>query len=620
MKILRTLPGPLLVFALALSLTACSQQVKQSALGSNASKTAAVQVAAPASEEDESSDLQEPEPEEMAQEEIAALEQPGAWEFGAAKDQSSLPVETGVDLSAYDFPITINKQVLYYLDLFQGKQRKHFAAWLARSSRYRPFIEKELQKAGLPQDLVFLAMIESGFNPSAYSCADASGLWQFIEGTGRIYGLKIDSYVDERREPEKATKAAIKFLSKLHAELGDWYLAVAAYNAGEKTLENAINKYETRDFWQLAVSEGLQLETKRYVPKLIAAILIARNPEQYGFTGINHFKPIHYDTIEVPAGTDLEAVAVTANASVKELRTLNNELLKDQAPSNQEVYTLKIPAGTRELVAANIDKLYPVATTKFITHTVKKGETVSTICELYSVSKINLLKANKLHTASLKQGLRLQVPVSSTQYVLWKEKEKPETRLAQQGGSKQMILHQMKPGDSLSKIAKQYDLPLQSIMQWNKITDQRKVKKGQQIALYLDRPAPEAMTVLTGASKAAIAAKVDTKQLPTTLADSKKNEAANGVPLLAEVKKQQLKQASAAAPTPLPPTKPAPAAVAVKKPAAPAKAAVWYVVKKGDNLWNIANKFKVPAPELKKMNQLSSNDLSVGSKLLIKKA
>ena len=615
MKILHTLPCSLLTFVLALSLTACSQQAKQSALGSNTSKAVAAQVAAPASEEDESSSLQEPEPEEMAQEEIAALEQPGAWEFGAAKDQSTLPVETGVDLSAYDFPITINKQVLYYLDLFQGKQRKHFAAWLARSSRYRPFIEKELQKAGLPKDLVFLAMIESGYNPSAYSCADASGLWQFIEGTGRIYGLKIDSYVDERREPEKATKAAIKFLAKLHAELGDWYLAVAAYNAGEKTLENAINKYDTRDFWQLAISEGLQLETKRYVPKLIAAILIARNPEQYGFTDIDYFKPIHYDTIEVPAGTDLEAVAVTANTPAKQLRTLNNELLKNQAPSNQDSYTLKIPAGTRELVAANIDKLYPVATTKFITHTVKKGETVSTICDLYSVSKINLLKANKLHTASLKQGLRLQVPVSSTQYVLFKDKDKPETRLAQQGGNKQMVLHQMKPGDSLSKIAKQYDLPLQSIMQWNKITDQRKVKKGQQIALYLDRPAPEAMTVLTGAAKEIISAKVDSKQTPTTLGDSKKTEVAS-VPLLSEVKKQPAKQVIAAAPAS---AKPVPAAVVAKKPAAPAKASVWYVVRKGDNLWDIANKFKVPAPELKKLNQLSSNDLSVGSKLLIKK-
>ena len=178
-----------------------------------------------------------------------------------------------------------------------------------------------------------------------------------------------------------------------------------------------------------------------------------------------------------------------------------------------------------------------------------------------------------------------------------------------------MVLHQMKPGDSLSKIAKQYDLPLQSIMQWNKITDQRKVKKGQQIALYLDRPAPEAMTVLTGAAKEIISAKVDSKQTPTTLGDSKKTEVAS-VPLLSEVKKQPAKQVIAAAPAP---AKPVPAAVVAKKPASPAKASIWYVVRKGDNLWDIANKFKVPAPELKKLNQLSSNDLSVGSKLLIKK-
>ena len=221
------------------------------------------------------------EPEETAQEELEALNEPGAWEYGA--NQTYSLEKLGIDPSKYDFPITVNKQVLYYLSLFQGKQRKSFSYWLARSSMYRPYIEAELKKAGLPLDLVFLAMIESGFNPSAYSPAKACGLWQFIEGTGSRYGLKIDSWVDERREPEKATKAATRYLSQLYSQFDDWYLAVAAYNAGEGKIDTAMKTFNAKDFWEVASSEGIFMETKRYVPKLIAAIIIARNPEKYGF-------------------------------------------------------------------------------------------------------------------------------------------------------------------------------------------------------------------------------------------------------------------------------------------------------------------------------------------------
>ncbi len=301
MKILpRLLPG-LLVLLLLSSLTACSTRSKNTAHQQGATDDIVATGVALNSEEEESSLA---EPEATAEEEIAALSQPGAWEYGAGGRNGSLA--NAIDLSAYDFPITVNRQVQYYLDLFQGKQRNYFTGWLARSARYRPFIEAELAKAGLPRDLVFLAMIESGFNPSAYSCADAAGLWQFIEGTGRRYGLQVNTWVDERRQPEKATRAAIKYLSKLHREFDDWYLAVAAYNAGERRIENAITDHGTRDFWEIAATDSIFQETKRYVPKLIAAIIIGRNPERYGFTDIEYFKPQQYELIDVPAGTDLE--------------------------------------------------------------------------------------------------------------------------------------------------------------------------------------------------------------------------------------------------------------------------------------------------------------------------
>ena len=572
MKILPVLLYRCLFVLLLVSLSACSSHTKQSALHKSSANATDI-----ASQAEDASTIVEPE--ETAQEELAALNQPGAWESGTGQQGSPLPA--GLDLSGYDFPITINKQVLYYLDLFQGKQRNYFTHWLARSSQYLPAIQEELKKAGLPQDLAFLAMIESGFNPSAYSPADASGLWQFVEGTGRTYGLKIDNWVDERREPEKATKAAIRYLSRLHSEFDDWYLAVAAYNTGEKRIENAIKTYNTKDFWEIAGSEGIYLETKRYVPKLIAAILIARNPDKFGFTGIKYQKPQQYEIIDVHGGMDLEAVAVSGSFSVKWLRALNNELQKNQTPPKIKTYALRIPMGTKELIASNLDRLHPVATTIYTSHAVKNGETLTTICSLYNISKTTLLKANNLRTPQLKKGLHLQIPSTSTKYVLLKKGERLEDHLAQANGNgnRQTVLHQMKSGETLAKIAKLYQVPMKTIMQWNKISDQRHVKTGQQITLHLDRPAPEAIA-------------------STRVAKATNPKEITDIPSLEATKKRSLTNAPS-----LPKAKPQ----------------TWYVVRNGDSVWNIAKKFQISTEDLRQWNRLSSNSLQSGNKLIIKK-
>lgn len=572
MKILPVLLYRCFFVFLLVSLSACSPHTKPTSLN----QLSGAEGTDTASQAEEVSTIVEPEI--SAQEELAALKQ-----LGVAKEGTLASLPEGLNLSQYDFPVTINKQVLYYLDLFQGKQRKSFTSWLSRSTLYIPSIQEEFKKAGLPRDLAYLAMIESGFTPSAYSPADASGLWQFIEGTGRNHGLKIDSWVDERREPDKATKAAIRYLSRLYSEFGDWYLAVAAYNAGEKRIETAIKNYNTENFWEIAGSDGIYLETKRYVPKLIAAILIARNPEKFGFTEITYQKPQQYETIDLPGGVDLEAVAVTSNTSVKRLRTLNNELQKNQTPPKYKNYALRIPMGTKELVASNLDKLHPVTTTIYTTHTVKNGETLTTISNLYNISKTTLLKANNLRTAALKKGLHIQIPSTATKYVLLKKGERPEDRLAKANtGNKQPVLHQMKSGETLAKIAKQYQVPVKTIMQWNKISDLRQVKKGQQIALYLDRPAPATMTGTTQIAKATNPkGPADIPSLETT----KKRSIASSQPPAAPKNKQQ----------------------------------TWYVVKNGDSVWNIAKKFQVSAQDLRQWNKLSSNNLQTGNKLIIKK-
>lgn len=645
MKILpRLLPG-LLVLLLLSSLSACSTRSKNTAHQQGATDDIVATGVALSSEEEESSLA---EPEATAEEEIAALSQPGAWEYGAGGRNGSLA--NAIDLSAYDFPITVNRQVQYYLDLFQGKQRNYFTGWLARSARYRPFIEAELAKAGLPRDLVFLAMIESGFNPSAYSCADAAGLWQFIEGTGRRYGLQVNTWVDERRQPEKATRAAIKYLSKLHREFDDWYLAVAAYNAGERRIENAITDHGTRDFWEIAATDSIFQETKRYVPKLIAAIIIGRNPERYGFTDIEYFKPQQYELIDVPAGTDLGAVAAVANTSLKKIRALNNELIKNQTPPKQGNYTLRIPTGTRELIAGNLDKYQRartaklVATTRFLTHTVQRGETLSQICRDYNISTTTLLKANNLRSSRLQQGLRLRIPATATTLLALKKDEQPKALAGNDAANRRAtVLHQVRSGETLSRIASQYQVSVREIMQWNTITEKSKVRAGQRITLHLDRPAPEAMTVLATVAKAPVdGAEAPAKAIVS--AAGKREARQGGVPVLTATKKQSAATAPAVATaTRQAGTTPASQRVAKKQPAAPAlvvaagkkQAAVavaavtipkakkaaqtWYVVKNGDTLWNIAKRFQISPQEIKKLNNLPNNNLARGDKLLVKR-
>ena len=510
------------------------------------------------------------ESEQDLEEELAGLAKAGDWKTDGSS-LNRIPAQV-----AYDFPVTINKQVEYYLDLFQNKQKKYFKRWLARSGKYLPAIRHELRKAGLPQDLVYLAMIESGFNPSAYSHAHAAGLWQFIRGTGRNYGLRIDSWVDERREPEKATRAAVAYLGALYERFGDWQLAVAAYNAGEGKIERAIKKYNSRDFWKLAQHRYLRLETKRYVPKLIAAILIARNPEQYGFTDIDYQQPVQYDLIKVPPRTDLRAIAVSGSTTVKEIRKLNNELRKNQTPPTSGSYKLKIPAGSYDLVAANMSRLHPVVTTGYKTHKVRKGETIGRISKRYRVSMTTLLKANKLHTSKLKNGQRLRIPYKTTKYVLLKKGQTAKEYYASTSKNGRMVLHELRRGETLSKVSKRYNVPVELIVQWNDITDVRRIRAGHQLAIYLDHDTVSHRVASTSAS-------ASTKNI--SLADVKKRKS------VADKKgKKANKQDTAIS---------------------------YYKVRNGDSLWSIARKFQVSARDIRQWNDLPNNMIHPGKKLKI---
>nr|WP_320009987.1 LysM peptidoglycan-binding domain-containing protein [uncultured Desulfobulbus sp.] len=575
MKLLPVLLPPCCAVLLCFSLSSCSSPNKQH-LTVNGLKQATVCTV------DEEIALSEPE--ETATEELAALK-------GLSAEQRTSLEQAGIDASKYDFPIVLNEQVQYYLDLFQGKQRRSYARWLARSMAYRPYIEPELVKAGLPKDLVFLAMIESGYNPRAYSPAHACGLWQFIAPTGRTYGLTINSWIDERREPVKATRAAIGYLSKLHNQFDNWYLAVAAYNTGERRIADAIEAYDTKDFWTIADTERLYQETKRYVPKLIAAIIIGRDPEKFGFTDIKYHSPQPYEEISVPGGASLSAVAVIANTSVKALRELNTELKLDHTPPRGR-YSLRIPPGTKKLVAANINNLKPVKRTVYASHTVRRGDTLSAICQRYNVSLHSLRKANNMRSSSfIRIGQRLRVPTYTTRYVLASQ-DRPQRSSQSTRTVQQSMHHRVEANETLGSVARRYKVSVEDLMRWNKLSNPNTLRQGQQLAVYVSSHIPKA--VLAQAPSAS----PQTIKLPkaalaiaptTTKAESKTQTAAS-------------KQASSGA--------------TVAK--GPAKA-TWYVIQRGDTLSTIARRFKTSTKDLRKLNKLSDNLLRTGNKLLIKK-
>lgn len=315
----------------------------------------------------------------------------------------------------FDIPVTWNPAVAKWVNYFTGRGREWFSRYAERGGRYAPVLSKILNENGLPRDLIYLAMAESGFQNIAKSHASAMGPWQFMSFTGRKYGLNQNWWMDERRDPLKASVAAAGYLKDLHDLFGSWELATAGYNAGEGKIGRAIKRYGTRDFWKLTKGRYLKPETKNYVPKIMALAIIGKNLEAFGFSELAFHQPLDYDQLVVPGNTDLMEVARVLDVPFEEINRYNPELLRWQTPPELETYTLRVPVGTKAKWDELEDKSV-VQATKYQTWSHKKPYSLSDAAKLLRVPMPVLAALNpEATTKRLEKGETIRLPFREDQ-------------------------------------------------------------------------------------------------------------------------------------------------------------------------------------------------------------
>lgn len=403
-----------------------------------------------------------------------------------------------MELPDSDIPLTFNSKVDYFVRYFQGAGRGSFAKWLSRSERYIPMMKQVLRKEGLPEDLVYLAMIESGFLPHALSVASAVGPWQFMPATGKNYNLRIDFWIDERRDPLKSTIAAALYLKELYALFNnDWYLAAAGYNAGENKILRAINMYNSRDFWELSKGEYLKRETKDYVPKLLAAAIIAKEPAKHGFADVAYLPPIEFDVVKIPSRTDLEVAAKACGVSDKTLRELNPELRRGSTPPNYPDYQLKVPKGAGAVFEAEYAKIPEteryverVATVKY---RAKKRDTLASIARRFDTTPQAIAELNHLGRGKKKlKGRVLTVPVQVASVEEQAPVKKARVEVQAKAKAEPKEFHKyytVKKGDTLYSLAKKFNVTARMLSAWNNMKTKVVLKPGKRIivAKYQER-------------------------------------------------------------------------------------------------------------------------------------
>gem|GEM_PF-47846 len=374
----------------------------------------------------------------------------------------------------YDLPVKINDRVKSSIIYFQTVARDAFRKYLSRSKRYERLFIETLDKYGLPRDLIYLSLVESGYNPAAYSWARAMGLWQFISSTGRSYGLNRNWWIDERKDPVKSTDAASRFLKDLYEQFGDWELAMAAYNGGPGRVRSTIKKQKTIDFWRMK----LKRQTMDYVPLIYAATIIAKDPERYGFYDIEHEPEIVWDEVAIDRCLELKVVARELGCKLSELKTLNPELLRNYTPPNTKNYILKVPVGSKQKFLAAYDGMPSPKETSWVKHKISRGQTVSTIAAKYGVSQYAIFEANNLSRRSkIYAGKTIIVPVPlDSKGSSWKREGKADYHSE---GS----VYTVRSGDTMWDIARAFGTTVNGLRRVNYIERGSRIYVGQRLKI-----------------------------------------------------------------------------------------------------------------------------------------
>ena len=393
----------------------------------------------------------------------------------------------------HDVPIPQNAQVLAAVELLSGRLREYVQESMTRGSKYLPMIQNVFRAEGLPLDLAYIPVIESGFKTNALSKASAKGPWQFMRPTAKDHGLKTDWYIDERSDPEKATVAAAKYLKTLHRMFdGDWHLVLAAYNGGLGRLQRAMKSARTEDFWSLANSSRyLPRETREYVPLILAAIIVAKNPSQYGLT-YTPGEPIAFEKVTVPAAVDLRRVAEWTGSTIDEIQALNPELRRWTTPVRYPQYELKVPVGTSEKLTSQMSSVSVNELGSLNWYSVKRGETLSTVARKHGVARSDLAEANNLTTSSrLRAGQKVVIPrepatllatraerpapasVASRSFsaaaVVASVNESPSSTARSPSSTARPVTYRVKRGDTLSSIAQLFDTTVAKLKSLNRL-------------------------------------------------------------------------------------------------------------------------------------------------------
>jgi peptidoglycan lytic transglycosylase D len=394
-------------------------------------------------------------------------------------------VKADLQQSAHDIPIPEHQKVLSYVEVFQGRMREYIQDSLARGAKYMPMIQAVFRAEGLPLDLAYIPIIESSFKTNALSKASAKGPWQFMKPTAKEHGLKTDWFIDERSDPEKATVAAAKYLKTLSKMFnGDWNLVLAAYNGGPGRVSRAIKRSGIDDFWRLsATSKYLPRETREYVPLIMAAMIVGRNPAQYGFDVITA-EPIGYDKVSLPQAVDLRRVAEWAGTSVDEIQALNPELRRWTTPMKYPEYEVKVPKGTADRLSSKLAEASPADFSTFKWYAAKKGETLLAVARRFGVSRSDVAEANNMSAkARLRPGQELIIPRAPATLLAARAERPAPTAVASRNIAEPAavaavttpakvahLTYKVKRGDTLFSIAELFDTTVAKIKSWNRLT------------------------------------------------------------------------------------------------------------------------------------------------------